>query len=102
MFGKIMGALAAGMGVIGSALALPRDTVPNSVLESVTEVTLPGDLTVTPSMAAFLNDNWHGLSAYAISQAQSTEVHQLLQQVVFDNGTAIIGHAAAAVSLIPK
>jgi hypothetical protein len=83
------------MGVIGSALALPRETVPNSVLESVTSVMMPGDLVTTPSIAAFLRDDWVGLGSNAQALANNPDWMQTAALVAADNATVVIGHVAA-------
>ena len=96
MFGKICATLAAGMGMIGSALALPRETVPNSVLETTTEIFMPGDLVTTPSIAAFLRDDWVGLGSQAQALANNPDWMQTAAQIATDNATVVIGQVAAA------
>jgi hypothetical protein len=95
----VLGETATGMTMVGAAMAMPK-TFAEMTVNNAYEVALPGDLVTTPSIAAFLRNDWAGLSSYAMGHPSVPEWMQSAAQFAADNVTVVVGHVAPAVALV--
>ncbi len=86
--------------MVGTVLGMDRTTFVPSVFDKGASMMMPGDLVTTPSIAAFLRDDWVGLGSSAMAQVNVPEWMQTATQLAVDNATVAIGHLAPAVALI--